>query len=275
MSAHAKLAAALKRRPDDDDTLPPPLPPSQGPADRDVLKLRKSNLLGTSTWEVLPEKLAFNGKNDFAELHATVGKMFNNVLANPSEPKYRKIRGSNLNFQAKVFSCKGAPELFALVGFKDRVEDGFLILPEAADLALLQRGLDTLAAHANERSESEEKKRKLELERAAKAREERAQKAREAANPAAYDAAVAGAQGAMVDEDEAMLEAVEEWVGAHPEVISGRHIDTFEIERQVVGPGGTVIASVVASQGTTYFDYVAHMKRSDAGVWSVQKVEAA
>eukprot|EP00966_Prymnesium_polylepis_P046631 1080820-Prymnesium_polylepis.1 len=31
--------------------------------------------------------------------------MMNNVLANPSEPKYRKIRISNANFQAKVYSC--------------------------------------------------------------------------------------------------------------------------------------------------------------------------
>jgi len=277
MSAQAKLAAALKKKPDDDDAPRPALPSTVPTSDRDTLKLRKGNLLGTATWEEMSEKLALNGKHDFTNLSETVAKMFGNVLANPQEPKYRKIRSSNPNFVAKVYSCKGAPELFTLAGFKDNIEPGFLILPEQADVKLLQQGLDALTAQEATRSESEEKKRKLDLEKAAKAREERAQKAREAANPAAFDAAAAAAQssGAMVDEDEAMVDAIENFVAAHPEVAQGRALDSYDIERQVPGPGGSVVASVAASAGTKYFDYLAYMKRSEAGAWSVQKMEQA
>lgn len=176
---------------------------------------------------------------------------------------------------AEVYGCKGAPELFSLAGFKkDTIEPGHLVLPESADLALLERGVAALEAHAQARSEGEEKKRKLDAERAAKAREDRALKAREEANPAAYDAAVAGASssGAMEDEDEAMVEAIEEWMDSHPEAKAGRPLDAYSIERQVAGPGSSVVVSVAASAGTQYYDYLAYMKRSEAGAWSVSKV---
>jgi len=86
---------------------------------------------------------------------------------------------------------------------------------------------------------------------------------------------VAGASSMMVDEDEAMVEAIEGFMDAHPELQAGRALDSYAIERQVAGPSGTVIASVAASAGTAYYDYVAHMKRSADGVWSVQKIDAA
>ena len=69
------------------------------------------------------EKLELNSKADFNELSTTVNKMFGNVLSNPAEPKYRKIRTANPNFNAKVYSCKGAAELFRLVGFKEPAEE--------------------------------------------------------------------------------------------------------------------------------------------------------
>ena len=100
MSAQAKLAAALKKKADDDDVPAPPLAPIAPSADRDTLKLRKSNLLGTTTWEAVAEKLALSNKHEYKEMMATVQKMFGNVLANPTEPKYRKIKVSNPNFQA-------------------------------------------------------------------------------------------------------------------------------------------------------------------------------
>ena len=276
MSAQAKLMAALKKKRDDEDVPPPPLAPIEPTADRDALKLRKSNLLGTVTWEAAAEKLELNNKHEFEGLSSTVHKMFGNVLSNPSEPKYRKIKIMNPNFQAKVYTCKGAPELFKMAGFKEVTEDGvaFLVLPEDSDLVQLQKGLDCLVAQAASRSESEEKKRKLDLEKAAKAREERAKKAQAEANPAAYDAAVAqcASSGAMVDEDEAMVDAISEWMANHPEIEAGRAFDAYDIERQVPGPGGVVVASVVASAGVKYFDLVAHMKRSGSGTWSVSKV---
>ena len=272
MAAQAKLMAALRKKESDDEAQE--LTPIEPTSDRDTLKMRKSSLRGVVSWEAALEKLDLNLKHDFAELTATVSKMFGNILSNPQEAKYRKIRYGNPNFTAKVWSMKGAPELFEVSGWKkDSVEAGFLVLVDTADVTLLQRALDSLTAQAAARAASEEKKRKLDAEAAKKARDARAQKAAEEANPAAYDAAVAGSSSAMVDEDEAMVEAVQEFMEAHPEIGPPGGVDDYAIERQVAGPGGTVVATVAASKGIQYYDLVAHMKRSEAGEWTVSKVE--
>ncbi|KAJ1625313.1 hypothetical protein T492DRAFT_1040867 [Pavlovales sp. CCMP2436] len=276
----ALLAAALKKkRADDDDAPRPALGPSapSSDADRDAFKLRKSNLLGVASWDAMVEKLTLNGKHDFDAFHATMAKMLGNVLAKPAEPKYRKLRPSNPTFSTKVYSLKGAPELLQLVGFKESVEaDGtFLVLPTSADLEPLQRALGALDSQAAARLEGEEKKRKLDAEKAAKARDERREKARDEAASSAYGAAAAGASGTMIDEDEAMVSAISAWMDAHPDVMAGRDFDSFEIERQVPGPGGVVVATVIASTGTQYFDCVAFMQRGAGGRWTVTKVEIA
>mmetsp|Transcript_30999 Transcript_30999/g.51386 ORF Transcript_30999/g.51386 Transcript_30999/m.51386 type:complete len:277 (+) Transcript_30999:33-863(+) len=276
MATQAKLLAALRKNADDENDTPRlPGPASEPVADQGVLKLRKSNLLGTVTWEQALEKLDLNGKHDHAECTATIAKMFGNVLANPSEPKYRKIRLANPNFSAKVYSCSGAPEIFRLAGFKDTVEQGFLLLPATADISLLQCALDEIAKQIAARSEAEEKKRKKEHERAVQAREARSAKKREESEPARFDAAVAGASSMMVDEDEVMIAAIEAFMDAHPDLKKGRNLDTYAIERQAPGPADTVVATVTASERTNYYDYHAFMKRSKHGEWSVQKIEIA
>lgn len=271
--------AALKKKADDAEAPPPPLAPIAPQPDRDTFRLRTSSLRGVTTWEEAMAKVALNTKHDYAEMQGTLIKMLGNVIASPSEPKYRKIRHSNPNFTAKVYGCSGAPELLELAGFKkDSIEEGHLVLPESADLALLQRALDALEAVAQERAAGEERKRKHNAEQARIAREARAQKAQEQQAPAAYDAAVAASSSQMVDEDEAMIEAIEAYVAAHPEAgrdAAGLAFDAYDIERQVAGPGGLVVATVAASAGTDYTDLAVTMKRSDGGAWSVSKVVAA
>lgn len=269
----AKLMAALKKKADDAEAPPPPLADSKPTAQMGKMQF-KNSLRGGVTWEQIVEKLDANTKHDFATCSETLNKMFGNVLGNPTEPKFRKINQSNANFVAKVFSAKGAPELFTLVGFKEEA-GGFLVLPESADLAPLQRAIDELARLAAAREEREDKKRKADAAAAAAARAERAQKA--AADPSKYDEAVAAANSsAMADEDEVMISALEGYFGDHPELATGpRPFDTFDIERQVAGPGGTVVASIAASVGTTYVDFLATMKRSEGGAWSVNKIVPA
>jgi hypothetical protein len=274
MAAQAKLLAALKKKPDDEDAPRPEMAPIAPTADRDQLKMRKGNLRSGSSWDGALEKIEYNNKHDFMQLLATVEKMYTNVMGEPANAKFRKINYANPNFVARCYSMKGAPELFEVAGWKkDGVEQGSLVLPMDADLELLRRALAALQAQAATRQENDEKKRKLDLEAAAKAREARAQKAREAAEPGAYDQAVAGASAAtmMADEDEAMIDAISAYLDAHPDSKSA-DFDCYDVERQVGGPGGTVIASVTASVGTQYFDLVAHMKREDGGAWRVLKV---
>ena len=166
----AKLTAALRKRPsdDDDDVPPPPLVPTRRP---DEIKLRKSNLNGTTSWEQCLALLELNLLHEYAVCVETLTKMLTNITANPSEPKFRRIRASNPSFAAKVYSMTGAPELFTLAGFKDTVEEGFLVLPDGADLALVQRAIDSLAAQQAGRREEEEKQRQLRLRREREARE--------------------------------------------------------------------------------------------------------
>ena len=115
--------------------------------------------------------------------------MLGNVLANPAEPKYRKVRTANPNFNTKVYSSRGAPELFRLVGFKE-ADEGFIVLAEGSDLALLHKAVDALTALADTRRAADEKKRKLLQQKEAEARLARVQKASELAVPAQFDAAV-------------------------------------------------------------------------------------
>ena len=191
--------------------------------------------------------------------------------------RYRKIRSSNPNFVGKVYSCKGAPEVFQLCGFKDMLEEGFLILPDGAPLEPLQKALELIAGHVVSRAEADEKKRKLDQEKATKARDARVQKAAAEAAPGQYDEAVSkiAHQDAMADEDESMVSAIEEFMSEHPELKGGRAYDAYSIDRQCAGPGASVVASVSASAGLAYFDYTAHMKRTPGGDWTVTKMEAA
>ena len=129
----AKLTAALRKRPSDDDVPPPPLIPSEPNAG--TIKLRKSNLLGVTSWEQCLALLELNLLHEYGACVETVTKMLTNIITNPAEPKFRKIRSSNPSFAAKVYSCKGAPELFKLAGFVDTVEEGFLVLPDGAVLS--------------------------------------------------------------------------------------------------------------------------------------------
>ena len=166
----AKLTAALRKRPsdDDDDVPPPPLVPTRRPEE---IKLRKSNLNGTTSWEQCLALRELNLLHEYAVCVETLTKMLTNITANPSEPKFRRIRASNPSFAAKVYSMTGAPELFTLAGFKDTVEEGFLVLPDGADLALVQRAIDSLAAQQAGRREEEEKQRQLRQRREREARE--------------------------------------------------------------------------------------------------------
>merc|ERR1740139_1305398 len=167
------------------------------------------------SWEQCLALLELNLLHEYAACVETVTKMLTNITANPSEPKFRKIRASNPSFATKVYSCKGAPELLMLAGFKETVEEGFLVLPDGADLALVQRALDSLAAQQATRREEGERRRKLLQQREREAREARAQKAADATAPAQYDTAekkLAANAILMVDEEEAMVAAIEAWM---------------------------------------------------------------
>ena len=56
-------------------------------------------------------------------------KMLENVVAQPAEPKFRKVRISNTGFSTKVWTTPGGKDVLLAVGWKTDVEDGFVTLP--------------------------------------------------------------------------------------------------------------------------------------------------
>ena len=63
MANQGKLMKALRK--DDDDAPRPELAPSAPTSDMGTLKLKKSSLMGTTSWEDVASKLEANGKHDW------------------------------------------------------------------------------------------------------------------------------------------------------------------------------------------------------------------
>lgn len=91
---------------------------------------------------------SLNRKEERLRAVETIGKYLQNVLENPDEPKYRKIRLGNKAFQERVESAKGGREFLTSVGFQSVTEGGeqFLVLSDEAanDIARLVEALEML-----------------------------------------------------------------------------------------------------------------------------------
>ena len=64
----------------------------------------------------------------------TLQKMLNNIISNPNEEKYRKVKKGNSAFQKRVGSLSGSNELMIAAGFVEETIDGeayYVILPSA------------------------------------------------------------------------------------------------------------------------------------------------
>jgi len=100
-------------------------------------------------------------KIDFESVHDTLSKILGNIVGAPTEAKYRKLRTTNEKIK-QLLSALGTRQLLLGSGF---VEEGeFLVLPEAADVSLLQPALDGLRANQTAKSAEEAAKRKEEQE---------------------------------------------------------------------------------------------------------------
>ncbi|KAK6060011.1 PUB domain protein, partial [Cooperia oncophora] len=84
----------------------------------------------------------------------TIGKYLQNIIENPGEAKYRRIRMSNKVFQERVASVKGGVQFLNAVGFKESMEpfkegdapESFLVISEnsASDTGRLVTALSML-----------------------------------------------------------------------------------------------------------------------------------
>ena len=51
----------------------------------------------------------------------TATKLVNNILQNPSEPKYRRVRSNNPSISKKLLHCPGGQDLMLALGFRTKV----------------------------------------------------------------------------------------------------------------------------------------------------------
>ncbi|XP_074568637.1 uncharacterized protein LOC141825148 [Curcuma longa] len=89
-----------------------------------------------------------NHKNDgvgVEKAFTTLAIYVRNVVKNPEEEKFRKIRLGNLNFQDRVGRLKGGMEFLELCGFEKVEGDKYLYLPrDKVDLTVLNAALSQL-----------------------------------------------------------------------------------------------------------------------------------
>lgn len=100
-------------------------------------------------------------KIDFETVHETLCKILANIVGSPDEAKFRKLRTTNEKIK-QLLSALGAKQLFLGIGFVEEAE--FLVLPDAADLAQVQRALDGLRANQSTKAANEAQIKKEEVE---------------------------------------------------------------------------------------------------------------
>merc|ERR1712216_457240 len=102
-------------------------------------------------------------------------KVLGNIVANPAEPKFRKLRTSNAKISA-LLATKGVRAILLGVGFVEAGE--FLEMPADAAVDAVQEGVTRLAQQVEDRAAGDSATKQAEIarrmDRAEKENEERA-----------------------------------------------------------------------------------------------------
>ncbi|VDM26811.1 unnamed protein product [Toxocara canis] len=97
---------------------------------------------------------SLNGSEKRKVATETLQKYIQNIIENPDQPKFRRIRLANKAFQERVLAAKGGREFLEACGFEERMEpfsegaelEEFLVINDdkAEDVASLVQALDVL-----------------------------------------------------------------------------------------------------------------------------------
>lgn len=82
-------------------------------------------------------------------------KLLNNVVQDPSNPKFRRMKKTNKTLAAKVFSVPGCTALLLAAGFTEDGEE--LVLPEGVEVAWVVELLNTFGKEEGEKKAREER----------------------------------------------------------------------------------------------------------------------
>jgi len=91
-------------------------------------------------------------EGDFDSAKSTLDKLLANIVANPSEPKFRKIRTTNPKIGA-LLATRGVRAVLIGAGFVEQGE--FLVLADDAPATGAEAAIAALAAQATDRAEAE------------------------------------------------------------------------------------------------------------------------
>jgi len=80
-----------------------------------------------------------NSKDEFLRACDILLKFASNVLQNPTEPKYRKIRLANKHVSEKLLTVSGGFECLFAMGFEESEDGEFLVIPMSNDLKNLEK----------------------------------------------------------------------------------------------------------------------------------------
>ena len=96
--------------------------------------------------------LADAREGDFDAAKGTLDKLLANIVANPSEAKFRKIRTTNPKIGA-LLATRGVRAVLVGAGFLEQGE--FLVLPDEAPSTGAEAAIAALAAQAADRAAAE------------------------------------------------------------------------------------------------------------------------
>jgi len=134
-------------------------------------------------------------KNNADAALDTINTLLLNVVNDPSNQKFRRIRIENARFHQQVWSIPASQRILRFAGFKEDIEHGFLILPANADLEALY----VLQALISSRNDSGSTLVPSTSQSTSSNRQPRGQASPQSANP--VPAPAAGAPGSLSQQD--------------------------------------------------------------------------
>lgn len=120
------------------------------------------------------EMLSEAREGDFSAANAVLQKLLGNIVANPGEPKYRRLRTSNAKIGA-LLQTRGVRAMLIGVGFVEEGADT-LVMPEAAPVPVVEAGLAALEALVVQRAEAENVAKQTEMQQRKEKAEEQNEK---------------------------------------------------------------------------------------------------
>lgn len=81
-------------------------------------------------WEVCARQMMLWNEHEMDEFFATISKIVENILSNPTDTKYQELKCENKHIRSKILERPGGLDIMHLLGFENTSIQGikFLVL---------------------------------------------------------------------------------------------------------------------------------------------------